>query len=41
MTLFEAERPPVLDELEKVNVNALTPLEALRLLDDWKRKFSS
>ena len=41
MTLFEAERPPVLDELEKVNVNALTPLEALKLLDDWKRKFSS
>ena len=41
MTLFEAERPPVLDELERVNVNALTPLEALRLLDDWKRKFSS
>jgi DNA mismatch repair protein MutS len=41
MTLFEAERPPVLDELAKVNVNVLTPLEALRLLDDWKRKFSS
>lgn len=39
MTLFEAERPPVLDELQKVNVNALTPLEALKLLDDWKRKF--
>lgn len=39
MTLFEAERPPVLDELAKVNVNALTPLEALKLLDDWKRKF--
>ncbi len=39
MTLFEAERPPVLDELEKINVNALTPLEALKLLDDWKRKF--
>ena len=41
MTLFEAERPPVLDELEKVDVNALTPLEALKLLDDWKRKFST
>lgn len=39
MTLFEAERPPVLDELERVNVNALTPLEALKLLDDWKKKF--
>jgi DNA mismatch repair protein MutS len=41
MTLFEAERPPVLDELERVNVNALTPIEALMLLDDWKRKFSN
>lgn len=41
MTLFEAERPPVLDELEKVNVNALTPLEALKLLDDWKKKFGN
>ena len=39
MTLFEAERPPVLDELEKLNVNVLTPLEALKLLDDWKKKF--
>lgn len=41
LTLFEAERPPVLDELERVNVNALTPLEALRLLDDWKKKFGN
>jgi DNA mismatch repair protein MutS len=39
LTLFEAEVSPVQQELERVNVNALTPLEALRLLDEWKRKF--
>jgi DNA mismatch repair protein MutS len=40
MTLFEAEPAPVMKELERLDVNALTPLEALRLLDDWKRKFA-
>ena len=39
LTLFEAETPPVQRELEKIDVNTLTPLEALRLLDEWKRKF--
>ena len=40
LTLFEAETPPVQRELEKVDGNSLPPLEALRLLDEWKRKFS-
>lgn len=39
LTLFEAETPPVQRELEKIDVNALSPLEALKLLDEWKRKF--
>jgi DNA mismatch repair protein MutS len=39
MTLFEFEEPPVMKELQRLDVNALTPLEALRLLDEWKRKF--
>ncbi len=39
LTLFEVEEPAVMRELQKVDVNRLTPLEALRLLDDWKRKF--
>lgn len=39
MTLFEFEAPPVVKELQELDVNQLTPLEALRLLDDWKRKF--
>lgn len=41
MTLFDVEASPVQQELERVDVNRLTPLEALRLLDEWKRKFSS
>lgn len=39
LTLFEAEEAPVVKELQKLDVNVLTPLEALRLLDEWKRKF--
>jgi DNA mismatch repair protein MutS len=39
LTLFEVEEPPVVKELAKLDVDRLTPLEALRLLDDWKRKF--
>ncbi len=39
MTLFEFDQPPVVEALEKLDVNQLTPLEALRLLDEWKRKF--
>ncbi|HWD39137.1 MAG TPA: DNA mismatch repair protein MutS [Fimbriimonas sp.] len=40
LTLFEMEDPPVLKELQRLDVNVLTPLEALRLLDEWKRKFA-
>lgn len=40
MKLFESD-DPVGRELSQVDVNALTPLEALQLLDDWKRRFSS
>ncbi|HLK16756.1 MAG TPA: hypothetical protein VKT78_18255, partial [Fimbriimonadaceae bacterium] len=41
LTLFEAEPPPVLKELEGLDLNNLTPIEALRILDDWKRKFGA
>lgn len=41
LTLFDVEPAPVMKELEKVDVNRLTPIEALRLIDDWKRKFGS
>lgn len=39
LSLFEVEEPPVVKALQKLDVNQLTPLEALRLLDEWKRKF--
>ena len=37
LSLFGAKNP-VLDELEKLDVNALSPLEALNKLFEWKRK---
>lgn len=40
LTLFEMEEPAVVRELQRLDVERLTPLDALRLLDDWKRKFS-
>lgn len=38
MTLFEAEKHPILEELETLDVTSLTPVEALMKLDDLKRK---
>lgn len=38
LTLFEAEPHPVLIELEKLDVNTLTPIEALTRLHDMQRK---
>jgi DNA mismatch repair protein MutS len=39
MTLFEPEPSPVLEELGKLDPNRMTPMEALRVLDDWKQRF--
>ncbi|MDX1962849.1 MAG: DNA mismatch repair protein MutS [Pirellulales bacterium] len=36
MLLFEAPEHPVLEELRKLSVNDLTPLQALKLLEEWK-----
>lgn len=38
LTLFDVEPSPVEQALKDLDVNQLTPLEALRLLDEWKRK---
>jgi DNA mismatch repair protein MutS len=40
MALFP-ETSPLLEELEKLDVNALTPLEAINKLYEWKRRYSS
>lgn len=37
LTLFEAEKHPILEELETLDVTSLTPVEALMKLDAWKR----
>lgn len=39
LTLFEMEEPEVLRQLGSLDLNALTPLQALQLLDDWKRRW--
>ena len=39
LTLFEAEKPQVLNDLERLDVSQLTPIQALNLLDEWKKKF--
>jgi DNA mismatch repair protein MutS len=39
LSLFEVEPSPVVEELQRLDVNKLTPIQALMLLDDWKRKF--
>jgi DNA mismatch repair protein MutS len=41
MTLFEFEEPPVVQALQSLDVNTLTPVQALQLLDDWKRRFAT
>jgi len=38
LTLFEAEEPEIVKELKRLDVNALTPIQALKLLDEWQRK---
>ncbi len=40
-TLFEAERHPVLDELEALDLGTLSPIEALTKLYDLQRKLAS
>lgn len=37
LTLFEADPGPIVRELENLDVNELSPLQALQLLDHWKK----
>jgi DNA mismatch repair protein MutS len=39
LSLFEAEDPEVLRALREVDVERMTPLQAIQLLGDWKRRF--
>jgi DNA mismatch repair protein MutS len=38
MTLFGVEEHPLLDEIRAADLDELTPLEALRLLNDWQQR---
>jgi DNA mismatch repair protein MutS len=39
LPLFAAAEPPILDALRATNPESLTPLEALRVLDEWKKRW--
>jgi DNA mismatch repair protein MutS len=38
MALFP-ESSPILDELEALDVNSMSPLEAINKLYEWKRRY--
>ncbi|RYG31442.1 DNA mismatch repair protein MutS, partial [bacterium] len=40
LSLFEAEEPEVVGALRDLDVDRLTPMDALRTLDDFKRRYS-
>lgn len=43
LSIFDQTDPRLIvlcDELEKIDVNALTPMEALMKLNEWKSRFS-
>lgn len=40
LTLFEPEPNPMVEELKQLDVNQLTPMEALFKLDEWKKNLS-
>jgi DNA mismatch repair protein MutS len=38
MTLFQYADHPLLDQLRQLNLDQLSPLEALQLLHEWQQK---
>jgi DNA mismatch repair protein MutS len=38
LSLFDRFPHPVVDEILKLDINTMTPLEALNRMDEWKRK---
>lgn len=41
LQLFEVEEPEVVKRLRELDVNGMTPVQALQFLDDWKRKLGN
>ena len=40
MTLFETATHPIVERLKVVDINELTPIEAIQVLSEWKREFA-
>ena len=40
LTLFAAEEHPIVDEVRKLDLNATTPLDALRWLESWQKRLA-
>lgn len=40
LTLFEIDEPPFVKELKLMDLDDMTPRQALAVLDDWKRRFA-
>ncbi len=38
LTLFDADRDPILDDIEQLDVSAMTPIDALVKIEEWQRK---
>jgi len=41
MTLFGFEPHPLLDEIRNADINSLTPIEAMRLIESWQRELGT
>lgn len=41
LQLFEVEEPEVVQRLRELDVNGMTPVQALQFLDDWKKKLGA
>lgn len=41
MSLFEADEPEIVTRLRDLPLDSLTPIQALRLLDDWQRSLET
>lgn len=40
LTLFDMNTHPIVDQLKVVDINQLTPIQALQVLSDWKQEFA-
>jgi DNA mismatch repair protein MutS len=41
LTLFEAEDPEIIKELRSLDIDRITPMDALKFLEVWKQKHTT